>query len=204
MIALECTPGGDLEKARQYAILSLERSTRPRAYEVALISAGRLLQDHPEAMKALQLAIQLLMRPVPSSDPELFPFATKLRWIYKFQTLDWAAEVLNDRAGSMINSADARELGRMRNEVLLYRRSLKPRLLALGVKPGEEGYKFADGTMDEIMFQLLDPEAVLEEEEMMRIAPSMARPKLEFEPQSSRISFLSKGMGLSPPLRKEV
>ena len=200
MIALECTPGGSIEKARQYVVLSLERATRPRGYEVALISAGKLLLDHADALKALRLAIELLMQPVPAED--VFLFASRLRLLYKVQTLEWVADVLRERASSLTDSADARELLRMRDEVLLFRRGLKSRLRELGVRPEEEDYLFAETTMDEIMYQLIDPEAVLEEEEMMKISPSTTRRKIEFGLHNSRLSLLSKGFDVSPWRRK--
>ena len=196
MIALESTPGGDLEKARQYSLLGLERATRPRGYEVALIYAGRLLQDHTEAMKALQLAMELLSHPVEIPiDGDPFPFATKLRWIYKYQTLETVATVFYERAQRMLNPSDARSLLKIRNEVLKFRRSLKSHLFALGVKPGEEEFRlFTPGTIDEMMFQLLDPEAVLEEEEMMKIAPSTSSKAVDVKGLNMRMFSLKEGL----------
>ena len=192
MIALELTPGGDLDKARHYCVLGLERATRPRGYEIALIYAGKLLQDHNEAMKALQLAMELLYHPIQTpkaGDP--FPFATRLRWVYKYQTLESVAEVLYERARGMSNPGDAKECLKIRNEVLKYRRSLRPHLLAMGVKSGEEEFRlYMPGTIDEMMFQLLDPEAVLEEEEMM---PNQLRRKVDIEGQNMRILSLTEG-----------
>jgi hypothetical protein len=196
MIILESTPGGDLEKARQYSLLGLERATRPRGYEVALVHAGRLLQDHTEAIKALQLAMELLSHPVQIPvDGDPFPFATKLRWVYKYQTLETVAAVFYERAQRMSNPGDARSLLKIRNEVLNFRRSLKSHLFALGMKPGEEELRlFAPGTIDEIMFQLLDPEAVLEEEEMMKIAPSTSSRTVDLTEPSMRMLSLREGL----------
>ena len=196
MIALESTPGGDLEKARQYSLLGLERPTRPRGYEVALIYAGRLLQDHTEAMKALQLAMELLSHPVQIPvDGDPFPFATRLRWIYKYQSLETVAAVFYERAQRMSNPTDARSLLKIRNEVLKFRRSLKSHLFALGVKPGEEEFRlFTPGTIDEMMFQLLDPEAVLEEEEMMKIAPSTSSRTVDVKGPNMRVLSLREGL----------
>lgn len=175
MIQLETRPGGNLENARQYCILGLERPTRPRGYEVALIHAGQLLLDHTEAMKAFQLAMQLLSQPILSSDPIVsFPFATRQRLLYKYQSLDILAEALCERAKSTINVDDARMLNQFRLETLILRRALRPQLIASGAGRGEEEWKyFAPKSLDEMMFQLLDPEAVLEEEEMMKIRPAV-------------------------------
>ena len=187
MVALELTPGGDLEKARHYSLLGLERATRPRGYEISLVYAGKLLQDHQEAMKALQLAIQLLSHPIRvPKDGDPFPFATRLRGIYKYQTLEFVADVLYERAQGMSNAMDARELLKTRDEVLRYRRSLKPHLTAMGVKPGDEEFRlYIPGTIDEMMFQLLDPEAVLEEEELM------PKPRATIDGGSQRLQILS-------------
>ena len=195
LVALELTPGGSLEKARQYTVLGLERATRPRGYETALIYAGKLLQDHTEAMKALQLALELLSQPLQKApEADRFPFATRLRWIYKYQMLKSVADVFYERAQRMSDSADARGLLKVRNEVMKSRRSLKMHLQMLGVKPGEEGFKlFTPGTIDEIMFQLLDPEAVLEEEEMMKISPSGTTRELDVR-ENMRTLTLTEGL----------
>ena len=171
MVALESTPGGDLEQARKYSLWSLERATRPRGYELALINAGKLLLDHGEAMKALSLAAELLMQPVRlpyEADP--FPFATRQRLLYNYQALETVAQALYESTRELHNDG-AKEVMRRRNEVLKFRYSMKQQLRELGVQPGDEDHKlFTQKSIDEIMYQLLDPEAVLEEEAMMKRA----------------------------------
>ena len=52
----------------------------------------------------------------------------------------------------------------------MFRRGLRPQLVAAGAGKTEEEWNwFVPKSLDEMMFQLLDPEAVLEEEEMMKI-----------------------------------
>lgn len=171
MVALECAPGGDLDQARKYSLRSLERATRPRGYELALIHAGKLLLDHGEALKALSLASEMLMQPARvSNDADPFPFATRQRMLYNYRTLGTVAQVLYERTKDLPNE-DAREVMKRRNEVLKFRYSMKPQLHALGVQPGDEEYKlFSQTSIDEIMYQLLDPEAVLEEGAIMKRA----------------------------------
>jgi len=170
MIALERTPGGNLEKARRYCVLCLQRPTRPRGYETALIHAGQLLLDHTEATKAFQLAFQLLSQPILPDQGSPFPFATKQRLTYKYQTLELLATSLFERSKTTVNAEDMRLLHQFRAEVLMFRRGLRPQLVAAGAGKTEEEWNwFVPKSLDEMMFQLLDPEAVLEEEEMMKI-----------------------------------
>jgi len=188
MVALECTPGGNLEKARKYSLLSLERATRPRGYELALVNAGKLLVDHGEALKALNLASEMLMQPVRlTSDADPFPFATRQRMLYNYQTLGMVGQVLYERAKEL-QSEDAREVMKRRNEVLKFRYSMKPQLRALGVQPEDEDHKlFTPTSIDEIMYQLLDPEAVLEEAAMIQRAPAHANSQAEREKKNSAL-----------------
>ena len=180
MVALQCLPGGDLEQARKYSLRSLERATRPRGYELALIHAGKLLLDHGEALKALSLASEILMQLARvSSDADPFPFATRQRMLYNYRTLGTVAQVLYVRTKDLPNE-DAREVMKRRNEILKFRYSMKPQLHALGVQPGDEDYKlFSQTSVDEIMYQLLDPEAVLEEAAIMKRAPVRATAQAE-------------------------
>ena len=174
MIALERTRGGNLDRARQYCLQGLERPTRPKGYELTLIHAGQLIIDHTEAMKALGLALELLIQGTSElenhNDP--FPFATKQRLIYKYQSLERLADALFFRAGKLPRASEAREISKFRAEVLVLRRKLKSRLASMGVAAGEESWKiFPYRDFDDVLFQLLDPEAVLEEEELMQIRP---------------------------------
>jgi hypothetical protein len=170
MITLETTPGGNLDNARQYCISGLQRPTRPRGYEIALIQAGQLLLNHKEATKAFQLALQLLAQSYSPDYGTPFPFATRLRLAYKYQTLDMLANTIYERVKTTVDSDDARMLNQIRSEALNIRRGLRPRLVAVGVGQNEEEWNYvAPKSLDEMMFQLLDPEAVLEEEEMMKI-----------------------------------
>lgn len=179
MILLETGPGGNLENARRYSILGLERPTRPRGYEVALIHAGQLLLDLEEAIKAFQLSMQLLAQPISSDPVNPFPFATRQRLVYKYQSLDLLASTLYDRGKASVNVDDARKLHQLRAEALTIRRTLRPQLVAAGAgKTEEEWNYFAPKSLDEMMFQLLDPEAVLEEEEMMKIRPVHHEPQI--------------------------
>jgi hypothetical protein len=170
MIMLEMGPGGSLENARQYCILGLERPTRPREYEVVLVQAGQLLLDLGEAVKAFQLAMQLLAQSVSSDPVNPFPFAIRQRLAYKYRTLDLLASSVYDRAKATVDAEDSRALNQLRSEALTIRRALRPQLVAAGAGQTEEEWNyFAPMSLDEMMFQLLDPEAVLEEEEMMKI-----------------------------------
>lgn len=178
LAALECTYGGDIEKARKYCVTGLQRATRPRGFETALIYAGKLIPDIHEAVNALQMAVDLLVAPVISAADEMgkdrFPFATKQRWIYKYQNLQLLAQVIKQRGLSQNNSTYAREMMRIREQVLLFRRDVKKKLEELGVS-GQETFKlFYPGTIDEMMFELLDPEVVLDQEEFMKNVPAEA------------------------------
>jgi hypothetical protein len=186
MVALESTPGGDLEQARKYSLWSLERATRPRGFELALINAGKLLVDHGEAMKALSLAAELLMQPVCFSyEADPFPFATRQRLLYNYRTLEAVAQVLYERARELRND-DAKEVMKRRNDVLKFRYSMKRQLRESGVQPGDEDYKlFTQTSIDDIMYQLLDPEAVLEEEEIMKRGLVQANGQMEVEAQDT-------------------
>jgi hypothetical protein len=82
--------------------------------------------------------------------------------------LETVAQVLYERAKELRND-DAKEVMKRRNEALKFRYSMKQQLRESGVQPGDEDYKlFTQTSIDEIMYQLLDPEAVLEEEGMMK------------------------------------
>ena len=173
LAALECTYGGDVEKARRYCVAGLQRPTRPRSYETALIYAGKLIPDIYDAVNALQTAMDLLVSPViPVLDEmgkDKFPFATRQRWIYKYQNLQFLADVIRQRGGRQSDFTYAREMMRIREQVLLVRRGVRKKLEELGVVSGQDDFKFFyPGTIDEMMFDLLDPEVILEQEESMR------------------------------------
>ena len=186
MAALQSTPGGNLEQARKYTLMGLERATRPRGYEVALINAGKLLPDHGEAMKALSMATELLMEPVClpcEKDP--FPFATRQRLLYNYRTLETVGQALLEKTKTL-QAEDSKEAMRKRTEVLKFRYSMKAQLRVLGVQPGDEEHKlFTPKSIDDIMYQLLDPEAVLEEEVMMKDA--QLQPSSEMETANDAI-----------------
>jgi hypothetical protein len=169
---LECCPGGDVHRARKYCAVGLQRATRPRGYEVALIYAGKLLPALNEAASALQTALDLLVKPVipvlGARREDRFPFASKQRWIYKYQTLGFLAEVLRERC-SGVSSEYAREMNRIREQVLLVRWELKKKLEKMGIPGVQENFKcFLPTTIDEMLFELLDPEIILEQEEFMK------------------------------------
>ena len=170
MISLERTPGGNLDRARQYCLLGLERPTRPKGYELTLIHTGEVLHDYTDAMKALKLAVEIIVSDVeaPTNDP--FPFATRQRWIAKYMALETVARVLLSRAKEMTHSSDARDIAKFRASVLAVKKEMKDRLTGVGSFPLDEQWKlFTTRSLDDILFQLLDPEAVLEEEELMKI-----------------------------------
>lgn len=171
MIALECTKGGNLDRARRYCLLGLDRPTRPKGYEMTLIYAAQVLPDYTEAMKALRLAVELLMygiHDVPANDP--FPFATIQRWVEKYTGLTKAAAVLLCKAREMTNSSEARELAKFRAAILTVKKELMNRLRSVGIEPDDAQWRvFSSRNLDDILFELLDPEAVLEEAELMRI-----------------------------------
>jgi hypothetical protein len=59
---------------------------------------------------------------------------------------------------------------------------MKRQLRESGVQPGDEDYKlFTQTSIDDIMYQLLDPEAVLEEEGMMKRGLVQANGQMEYE-----------------------
>jgi hypothetical protein len=137
-----------------------------------LIYAGKLLPDINEAASALQAALDLLVRPVipvlGEGGEDRFPFASKQRWIYKYQSLRFLAEVLRERC-SGASSEHAREMNRIREQVLLVRRKLKKKLEEMAIPGVQEDFKcFHPTTIDEILFELLDPEIILEQEEFMK------------------------------------
>jgi hypothetical protein len=167
MISLELKPGGNQDKARQYCLAGLERPTRPREYERILIHAGSLLVDYNESFKTLTLAMELLMQGV---DSTTFSFALRRRWVYKFESMGVLAGVLFERS-KWLGRDEARRFLKFRAEVMGLRRELRKMLEGMGVDV-EEGQLFSAGTLDEMMFQLLDPEAVLEEEDLMKIRPA--------------------------------
>jgi hypothetical protein len=169
---LECSPGGNVHRAKKYCAVGLQRATRPRGYELALIYAGKLLPDITEAASALQTAMDLLVYPVipvlGERQEDRFPFASKQRWIYKYQSLKFLAEVLRERC-SGASSEHAREMNRIREQVLLVRRELKKKLEGMGFRGVQEDFKFFyPTTIDEMLFELLDPEIILEQEEFMK------------------------------------
>ena len=173
LAALESTYGGDVEKARRYCVAGLQRPTRPRGYEMALIYAGKLIPDIYDAVNALQTAMDLLVSPViPVLDEmgkDKFPFATRQRWIYKYQNLQFLADVIRQRGGRQSDFTYAREMMRIREQVLLVRREVRKKLEELGMVSGQDDCKFFyPGTIDEMLFELLDPEVVFEQEEFMR------------------------------------
>src|SRR6202022_1781562 len=111
------------------------------------------------------LALQLLTAKVVEGE---FEFANRLRWVYKLQCLEELAGTILERAKSL-PSVESRMWLKFRADVLAVRLELRRQLKGV-IKPGEEEARlFVTGTLDEMMFQLLDPEAVLEEEEMMGI-----------------------------------
>jgi hypothetical protein len=168
MIALELLPGGDLHRAQRLCLAGLERPTRPREYERILISAGRILTDPADAMKALKLAVRLLMQDIQKPDPDPFPFATRKSWLYKIRSLEDLAKVLYERAKSF-HDDDGRAALKLRSEVLGMRRDLKAQMGSLGLQPGEEENRlYTAKTLDDILYQLVDPEAVLHEKKMMK------------------------------------
>jgi len=190
MIALERTRGGNLDRARQYCLQGLERPTRPKGYEFTLIHAGELIIDHTEAMKALGLALELLIHGTsePENHNDPFPFATKQRLIYKCQGLERLADALFFRAGKLPQASEAREISKFRAEVLVLRRKLKGRLTSMGVAVGEESWNiFPYRDFDDVLFQLLDPEAVLEEEELMQLRPVRSDVRSEVAELQSRL-----------------
>jgi hypothetical protein len=168
MIALELLPHGDFNQAQRLCLSGLERPTRPREYERILISAGRLLTDPTDAMKAFKLAVRLLMQHIHAPDPDPFPFATRQRLLYKIRSLEDLAKVLYERAESF-HTDDVRVALKLRAEVLGMRRGLKAQMVSLGLQPGEEKNRLCTAkTLDDILYQLVDPEAVLHEEAMIK------------------------------------
>lgn len=166
MCSIELLRGGNRTKALRYALQGLERPTRPRGYELALIQAGRMLPDGDDALNAFQLAFQLLTQPfLLPGQSDRFPFATKRRLAYRLQALDNLAEALWFRAVHVVGGEGSRRFLQFRTEVLEARHSLKPECIKAGLinKNGEAIYKSAM-TLDEMLFELLDPEVVLEEE----------------------------------------
>jgi hypothetical protein len=172
LVALELMEGGSRNNAKRYTLDALQRPTRPRDYELALINAGKLVPDDGEALNALQLAYQLMAHPILlPGQTDRFPFATKRRLIYRYHNLERVASVLFDRAKAIFHSDDSNQILRLRSDVLSCRRSLKPHLLAAGVKEGDpEMTSYPRSlTLDDMMFELVDPEVVLEEEKMTKI-----------------------------------
>src|SRR5436305_8478569 len=151
LIALESTPGGNIQKAREYVVAGLERPTRPREYETALIYAGKLLLDDNEALRALKLAMELLAVPVVDNlEGHTFPFATKLRLLYKYRSLGDVVNVLYARTYNM-NSNDSRQLFKIRDDVRGFQASLGKQIMKMGVKHGEEMYTlYSPGSIDEM------------------------------------------------------
>ena len=172
LVSLELMEGGSRNQAKIHCLDALQRPTRPRSYELALINAGMLLPDDGEALNALQLAYQLLAQPVllPGQSDQ-FPFATKRRLVYRYHGLERVASLLFDRAKTMYENADSKEILRLRSEVLTVRRSLKPHLFAAGVKEGDPEMTSYPRTLtlDDMMFELVDPEVVLEEEKVKKL-----------------------------------
>jgi hypothetical protein len=166
LCSIELLRGGSRTKALRYALQGLERPTRPRGYEMALIQAGRLLPEADDALNAFQLALQLFNRPIvlPGQN-DRFPFATKRRLAYRLQGLDHLAAALWFRAVNVVGCEGSRRFLELRTEVLDFRHSLKPECIEAGLidKDGEAKYK-SPMTLDEMLFELVDPEVVLEEE----------------------------------------
>jgi hypothetical protein len=169
LVALELMEGGSRAKAKRHCLDALQRPTRPRNYEYALINAGMLFPDDGEVLNALQLAYQLMAQPVVlPGQSDQFPFATKRRLVYRYHGLERVASVLFDRAKTMFENAESRQILRLRSEVLSFRHSLQPQLFAAGVKEGDPEMTSYPRTLtlDDMMFELVDPEVVLEEERM--------------------------------------
>jgi hypothetical protein len=188
MITLERTTGGNLDRARQYTLRGLERATRPRGYEMILINAGAVLPDSIEGMKALRLALELLVSGIQQVQSDPFPFATIQRWISNYLALKNVSEVIRLKARDIANSTDARDLAKFRATVLAVKKEVKNRLQEKGVDVNVRKVGiFPSRSLDDILFQLLDPEAVVEEEELMKIRPVRDRQRAD-EASASAIS----------------
>ena len=145
---------------------------------MALIYAGKLIPDIHDAVNALQTAMDLLVSPVipvlDETGKDKFPFATRQRWIYKYQNLQFLADVIRQRGGRHSDFTYAREMMRIREQVLLVRREVRKKLRELGMVSGQEDVKFYPCTIDEMLFDLLDPEVILEQKEFMSKSLGMA------------------------------